>query len=51
MLKKVVIKYKKGKSDEFITEHGYTNIDKFARMQAIIRKTDIVDIKIQEISA
>lgn len=51
MLKQVEIIYKKGKADKFITEHGYTNIDRFAKMQAKLKGTDVKEIKINRISA
>lgn len=51
MLKQVIIIYGKGKADKFITEHGYSNIDRFAQKQAELKGTDVKDIKITRVSA
>ena len=50
MLKQVEITYGKGKVDKFITEHGYTNIHRFAQQQAILKGTQITNIKILQLS-
>lgn len=44
MMKKVEIIYNKGESDKFMTEQGHEDINRFAEMQAKIKKTKVKNI-------